>query len=251
MQEDGTISACWQLEVGRWRLSFGILEQLLDLLNRASSHAEQRQGARACGGEEIVRRVQGSRLMLTTVLAGAVALGSACQGRQTEPAATDATTPVAGQTDASAERQMITLTGCLQRGPAGEFTLASVATGGVLEPGETPERENTAPAASTPESRAQLSASSSYRLLPAEDQDFSEYANARVAVRGRLAPDVPTGTAGTRPQDGSAGDTSAGKADTGTEVESGAATSTVAGSAPPLRGFHVESLRKVSDSCSN
>jgi hypothetical protein len=73
---------------------------------------------------------------------------------------------------------------------------------------------------------------------------MAQYENQRVAVRGRLAADVPVATTGT-----AAGD--AGQAPPeGTVVESSETSAKVQGSAPPLRGFHVESVRKVADSCS-
>lgn len=199
-----------------------------------------------------MRRWQGSGFVTAVLLAAAGAALPACRGRDVGTSAQhEAGTPGAAA-DPSAERQPISLTGCMQRGAAGEYTLASVATGGVTEPGEAKdERSWTADKDSTPESRAQLSAVSSYRLVPAEeDQDFAEYVNTRVAVRGRLAADVPTGTSGTaaRPQ-GTAGDQSGTGRAPGGEVERGATSSTVVGEAAPLRGFYVESIRKVADSC--
>jgi hypothetical protein len=144
-------------------------------------------------------------------------------------------------TSASAERQIITLTGCLQRGvQPGVYNLMSVATAGVVgEGGTTGEQPK---GGETETSAAQLASSSSYQLIASTDehrQDMAQYENQRVAVRGRLSADVPVGTTGSD-QGASAG---------GKVVDSSATNATVAGSAPPLRGFHVESVRKVGDSC--
>jgi hypothetical protein len=181
-------------------------------------------------------------------------------------ATTDATTPTAGTTSASAERQIITLTGCLKRDvQPGTYALISVATAGVIDDGKSSQAQQQerdtkgqdaatqngrAPAAdtATPDSAASLASGSSYRLIPAKDdqrQDMARYENQRVAVRGRLAADTPVGTSGSAGDSGSTGAAASG----GTVVDSSATNTTVAGSASTLRGLQVESVRKVGDSC--
>jgi hypothetical protein len=105
---------------------------------------------------------------------------------------------------------------------------------------------------STAGSAATLAAGSSYRLI-ADDADHSEemakHENKRVVVRGRLAAEGPVGTTGNA--GGAAGTgTQGGATAGGTVTESSPTNATVAGSAPPLRGFHVESVKKVGESCS-
>jgi hypothetical protein len=171
------------------------------------------------------------------VLVGALGL-HACGGGDSRQAATpEATTTPAERTDPSAERQVITLTGCLERGVSpGEFTLMSVATAGVTTPAA-PQRGADASRVD-PESRADLQAASSYRLVTLdEDDDFSEYVGQRVTVSGRLAAEGPdTRTPSTPPE--------------GKPVASDRTSATVTADAPPLRGFYVASIRKVDDSCS-
>ena len=112
-------------------------------------------------------------------------------------------------------------------------------TGGVLDPtapADADERANTAEPGSTPESAGTIRAGTSYRLVADADEDLHEYVDKRVAVRGRLAADTPVGTTGDLPEEG-------------VVVESSPTNATVAADAPPLRGFHVESVDKVADSC--
>jgi hypothetical protein len=177
-------------------------------------------------------------------------------------ATTDQTKPSEGVTSASAERQVITLTGCLKRDvQPGSYVLASVATGGVLDDKSAaqqerrkdvkrgddrmrPDQPGANPDTATPNSQATLAAGSSYQLIAAADdqrQELAKHENQRVAVRGRLAADQPVGTSGK---------TGANAPDAGGKVvDSSATNATVAGSAAPLRGFQVESVRKVGDSC--
>jgi hypothetical protein len=170
--------------------------------------------------------------------------------------ARDANTPAAEATSPAAERQIISLTGCLKRGAQpGEYALMSVATGGVLDTSPAQQKRQNdvkrgddrmqsstsreAIESTTPGSIATAAGGSSYRLIPSESdqrKDLAKYENQRVTVRGRLAADVPVGTTGS-PTPG------------GTVVDSSATNATVKGSAPPLRGFQVESVTKVADTC--
>jgi hypothetical protein len=137
----------------------------------------------------------------------------------------------------------------------GADTLMSVATGGVVDTSPAqqqrqkdvkrgddrmqsgPSREATE--STTPGSIATAAGGSSYRLIPNESEqraDLAKYENQRVAVRERLAADVPVGTTGSATPGG-------------TVVDSSATNATVKGSAPQLRGFQVESVTKVADTC--
>jgi hypothetical protein len=201
------------------------------------------------------------------IIALALAAGAGTQacnrGERTQggpQARADATTPPQAVTSASAERQIVTLTGCLKRDvQPGTYALISVATAGVLDDGSASQQQrrrdmkkpdtrtqNGPPEGpDTPGSVASLASGSSYRLIPSEDeqrQDMAKYENQRVAVRGRIAAEAPVGTAG------NAGNAGATPSD-GKVVDSSATHATVAGSAPTLRGFYVESVRKVGDSC--
>ena len=169
------------------------------------------------------------------LLGSAVTVG-ACGGGD-RPA--DQQSPTASAADPSAARQTITLTGCLKQGvQPGEYTLASVGTAGVLDPAAPADADqgaNTAPGA-TPESAGTVRAGTSYRLVADADEDLHELVNKRVVVRGRLAAETPVGTSGELPEGG-------------VVVESSPTNATVAADAPPLRGFHVESVNRVADSC--
>jgi hypothetical protein len=171
------------------------------------------------------------------LLGSAVTVG-ACGGAERDAGQQS---PAATAADPSAARQTITLTGCLKRGvQPGEYTLSAVATGGVLDPAaqaDTDDRSSAAEPGATPESTAALRAGSSYRLVADAGEDLHEYVDKRVAVRGRLAAETPVGTAGTMPEEG-------------VVIESSPTNATVAADAPPLRGFHVESVDEVADSCS-
>lgn len=173
------------------------------------------------------------------LLLGSALTVGACGGGTNERAG-DQQSPTASTADPAAARQTITLTGCLKRGvQPGEFTLASVGTGGVLDPtapADADERANTAEPGSTPESAGTIRAGTSYRLVADADENLHEYVDKRVAVRGRLAADTPVGTTGDLPEEG-------------VVVESSPTNATVAADAPPLRGFHVESVNEVADSC--
>jgi hypothetical protein len=172
------------------------------------------------------------------LLGSAITVG-ACGGGTAERAE-DQQSPTASTADPGAARQTITLTGCLKRGvQPGEFTLASVGTGGVLDPAApaaADERADSAAPGNTAESAGTIRAGTSYRLVADADEDLHEYVDKRVAVRGRLAADTPVGTTGDLPEEG-------------VVVESSPTNATVAADAPPLRGFHVESVNKVADSC--
>jgi hypothetical protein len=182
-------------------------------------------------------------------------------------ATAQATTPPEGVTSGSAERQIITLTGCLKRDvQPGTYALLSVATAGVLEDGSAAQQQRrkemqgqsggggaaTPTDTSSPASAATLASGSSYRLI-AEDadqrQEMAKHENTRVVVRGRLAAEGPVGTTGNAAGAAAAGPQGSAAAG-GTVTDSSATNATVAGSAPSLRGFYVESVNKVGDSCS-
>ena len=210
-------------------------------------------------------------LLITIALgAGAQACSRGERSHGGPEATANATTPPEGVTSASAERQIITVTGCLKRDvQPGTYALMSVATAGVLDDDSAAQQqrrqdtqrqrgqvqEGQAAAGidtSTAGSAATLAAGSSYRLI-ADDaehrEEMAKHENKRVVVRGRLAAEGPVGTTG---NDGDAagpgpqGGATAG----GTVTDSSPSNATVAGSAPPLRGFHVESVKKVGESCS-
>ena len=185
-----------------------------------------------------------------TSFAAALAMGSlivaGCGRSERATSSREANEPPGARADASAERQPITLTGCVHRGTEpGTFILASTATAGVTSgqgdtrrdlPRDVNGQEHSAPDRSTDTSRAQLAAASSYRLMPSENEDLGKYENKRVSIRGRLAAETPVGTTGTTPTEGRT-------------VDSSATNATVAGSAPTLRGFQVVSVDVVADSC--
>jgi len=201
-------------------------------------------------------------LIITVALAaGGAQACSRGERRQGGPEATaDTRTPAEGVTSASAERQIITLTGCLKRDvQPGTYALMSVATAGVVDDGNRAQQERRrdmkAPAdkgrpaaagtdTTTAGSAATLASGSSFRLVAAnndQQQEMAKYENKRVAVRGRLAAETPVGTSGT------AGSAQAGSG--GRVVDSSPTNATVAGSAPTLRAVHVESVRQVGESC--
>jgi hypothetical protein len=147
----------------------------------------------------------------------------------------------------------------------GTYALMSVATAGVLDDSSAaqqerrqdmkrPSQDGRAPTdtdTSSPAAAATLASGSSYRLI-ADDadkrQELAKYENTRVAVRGRLAAEGPVGTTGTAAGATGTG-TQGGATAGGTVTDSSASNATVAGSAPSLRGFHVESVKKVGESC--
>lgn len=187
-------------------------------------------------------RRQGSRLLTAALLCGAMAFTGACEAR--DPGEADATTTPGATTDPVAERQFVTLTGCVQRGVGtGEYVLASVGTGGVLgTSGETDDQDRswTAESADTAEAQGQVAAATSYRLVTmGEGENLDEFVGQRVAATGRLAPETAAQPAPKEqpvPEDGRV-------------VESVPTGAVVQGSAPPLRGFYYESVRRVSDTC--
>ena len=212
-------------------------------------------------------------ILLITVALGVSgqACGSSERAHGGPEATANATTPPEGVTSASAERQIITLTGCLKRDvQPGTYALMSVATAGVLDDSSASQQQQrradrqgqsgqaqgggaaTATDTSTPASTATLASGSSYRLIaddPSQKQEMAKHENTRVVVRGRLAAEGPVGTtgnAGGAAATGAQGGTTAG----GTVTDSSATNATVAGSAPSLRGLHVESVKKVGESCS-
>jgi hypothetical protein len=179
-----------------------------------------------------------SAIVLVAALGFQAACGGSGREESTRIAGDDATSPSGVTPDPSAERQVITLTGCVQQGVPGEFTLASVVTAGVLDAAP-PRQEGAAEYRPDPASQAAAVAASSYRLVTTDDDhDLTEYVGQRVTVAGRLANE--SGTTQASPEG----------ARTGTEVTSEPTHSTVVGNAPSLRGFYVTSLRKVSDTCS-
>jgi hypothetical protein len=172
----------------------------------------------------------------------AASLGLACgEGRQ-PGTQTPGEQPPSVQTDPVAERGFIRLTGCVKPDATpGRYVLASVATAGVLSTDEQGEdaRSWTAEGETTTAAQGSAMATSTYQLIPDDDENLARYENQRVMVRGRLAAEVPQGTGGT------AGTTG----ETGTEIQRDATGSTVAADAPPLRGLHVESVNGIADTC--
>jgi hypothetical protein len=186
-----------------------------------------------------VRR-QGSRLLTAALMCGAMAFTGACQAR--DPGEVDSTTNPGMAADAAAQRQMLTLTGCVQRGVgAGEYVLASVGTSGVL--GTTGDdqqaRSWTVEPGDTDRAQGRVAAATSYRLVTmGEGENLEEFVGQRVAARGRLAAEAPAeSTPESEIPEG------------GVVVESGPTGAVVQGGAPPLRGFYYESVRRVSDTC--
>jgi len=185
-----------------------------------------------------------------TSFAAALAMSSlmlaGCGRSEPTTGSREANEPPGARADASAERQPITLTGCVRSGTEpGTFILASTATAGVTGgqgetrrelPRDVNGQERSAQDTSTDTSRAQLAAASSYRLMPSADENLGQYENKRVSIRGRLAAESPVGTSGTTPSEGQT-------------VDSSSTSATVAGSAPQLRGFQVVSVDVVADSC--
>lgn len=170
-------------------------------------------------------------------VAGVLLVSVGCGSGAPQPASTDTSRPVEVRPDPAAERALITLTGCVERSISpGEYTLASVATGGVTASADV-QRGAAGQAPIEPDDQARLRASSSYRLLVLGDHDLAPLVGKRVTVRGRLAPEV----ARDEPAAPSAG----------REVASSPTGSTVAGEAPELRGFYVESTRTISESCAS
>jgi hypothetical protein len=199
-------------------------------------------------------------LLITVALgAGAQACSRGERSHGGPEATANATTPPQGVTSASAERQIITLTGCLKRDvQPGTYALMSVATAGVLDDDSAAQQQRrqdtqaTGTDTSTPGSAATLAAGSSYRLIAddaAHREEMAKHENKRVVVRGQLAAEGPVGTTGNA--GGAAGTgTQGGATAGGTVTDSSPTNATVAGSAPPLRGLHVESVKKVGESCS-
>jgi hypothetical protein len=190
-----------------------------------------------------VRR-QVSRLLTAVAVCGTMAAASACQAR--DPGQADGTTPPGAATDPVAERSIVTLTGCVQRGVGtGEYVLASVGTAGVLgTAGEDQEqaRSWTVEPGDTDRAQGRVAAASSYRLVTmGEGENLEELVGKRVAARGRLAAEAAPGTAPARQGEEIPAD--------GQLVESGPTQAVVQGSAPTLRGFYYESVRRVADTC--
>lgn len=176
-----------------------------------------------------------------TATFAAAALAAGCgEGRQPAGEQVGERTPSV-QTDPIAERGFIRLTGCVKPDATpGQYVLASVATSGVLDGDgdrqQEDERSWTAEDKGDAGAQGAAIASSTYQLIPGEDDDLSQYENTRVTVRGRLAAERPAGTSGTDEPGGR-------------ELDRDAAGSKVVADAPPLRGFHVESVDPVADSC--
>jgi len=183
--------------------------------------------------------VRQHRYVLTAGLAMAAIVMLGCEAREVEA---PGDTPPAAATDPAAERQLIRLTGCVRPdAQPGRYVLASVATGGIAQGEDEGEqaRSWTTEDETTWTDQERAMAASTYQLIPAEDQDLSEFEDQRVMVRGMLAADVPGQTAGAEATTGR-----------GTEVASSDTASKVEAEAPPpLRGLHVEEISKVADSC--
>jgi hypothetical protein len=198
----------------------------------------------------MVLREQDWTFIVAVALTGAIGVQLGCSSNrgtttessaQTNQAASgDATTSPGVRSDPASERQVITLTGCLQRGASpSEFMLASVATAGVTDvvPGATQATQQGAAETTAMQSQAALMAETSYRLVALGDDDLAQFDGKRVAVSGRLAAEAPASAAPAR-------------SETGTQVEDGPTSATVAAQAPALRGFYVQSIRKIDDDCS-
>ena len=180
-----------------------------------------------------------SSALAATLAAATLAVGCG-EGRQPAGEQVGERTPSV-QTDPIAERGFIRLTGCVKPDATpGRYVLASVATSGVLDPEGDEQRENerswTAEDEGNATAQGPAMASSTYQLIPGEDDDLSQYENKRVTVRGRLAAERPAGTSGSDEPGG-------------TELDRDATGSKVVADAPSLRGFHVESVDPVADSC--
>ena len=177
------------------------------------------------------------RNVLTVGLAMVTSVMLGCEAREVEA---PGDVPPAVATDPSAESQLIRLTGCLRpEGQPGRFVLASVATSGIMDGEAEQARSWTTEDETTWTDQQRAMAASTYLLLPADDQDLSEFQDQRVTVRGMLAAESPGGTAGAAATTGES-----------TEVARDATTSKVEAEAPPaLRALHVEEISKVADSC--
>jgi hypothetical protein len=163
--------------------------------------------------------------------------------RESQPRADE---PPSVASDPSAERRTIRLTGCVKPDATpGRFVLASVATAGVSEISEDREKPRSwaAEGKETTNSQGAAMAASTYQLLPGEDgedESLAQYKNKRVTVSGRLAAETPTGTSGTAQSTEAEG-----------RAQTDATGAKVTAEAPPLRGVYVESITKVSDSCTD
>lgn len=178
------------------------------------------------------------RIALAAGIAAAWLAVGCGEGRQADRQARG-DEPPSVQTDPVAERGFIRLTGCVRPDATpGRYVLSSVATAGVTgaEAEDAQARSWTAED-DTPAGARAAGAAASYQLIPGDDDDLARYENQRVTVRGRVAADRPEGTAGTTPGEAAR------------EVDRDATGSKVAADAPPLPGFHVESVDKVADSC--
>jgi hypothetical protein len=127
----------------------------------------------------------------------------------------------------------------------GRFVLASVATAGVTDAEEEQEKPRSwaAEGKETATSQGAVMAASTYQLLPGDEDEadsLARYQNKRVTIRGRLAAETPIGTSGSAQAPG-----------TETRAQTDATGAKVTAQAPPLRGVYVESITKVSDSCSD
>jgi hypothetical protein len=209
-------------------------------------------------------------LIMVVLGAGTQACSSGERAHGGPEAKANPNAPPEGVTSGAAERQIITLTGCLKRDvQPGSYALMSVATAGVLDDSSAAQQKRrqdmkgqsggsqaggpaTDTDTATAASIATLASGSSYRLIAndaEQRQELAKHENARVTVRGRLAAETPVGTTGNATGASGTGN-QGGAAAGGTVTDSSATNATVAGSAPSLRGFHVESVSKVGDSCS-
>jgi hypothetical protein len=189
-----------------------------------------------------VKSKHSKALMVVLLFSSALALQAGCSPQEERMAqSADPTTTPGTTADPFSETRHIRLTGCVERGTgAGEYLLTGVATAGVVdapEEAQQDERSWTADPATSPEAAARLKAGSTYRLLVSGlDEDLSEYVGNRVTVGGRLAAEVPERGTG-------------GLAAEGETVESHREGTTVLGTAPQARGFHADSINRVSDTC--
>jgi hypothetical protein len=225
-------------------------------------------------------RQYGRTVMTGVALVGAVALLAGCEARQMpEP---DVATHPGQQPDPAAQGRVVSLTGCLMPGDTpGEYTLASVATAGVLPGTGEPQQDGRAytvdRAPASEADQAALVADTSYRVIPMDDvgDDLHEHLNRRVTLVGRVAAEAPQHGAAAGPEGAGIGQAGAdaqvetqqdaaqqqqaqqraapqGTAQpgaTGTAGQQPPTETTVVAEPPPLRGFYAQSVRRVADTC--
>lgn len=209
-----------------------------------------------------MRTASRSSLILSMLLLTVPAAGQTPQQDTPEPPPNIAEPPAGDINEPRAESEAILLSGCLQRGPDGEgFVLTRTADIDIGEPGApgrrgghsaTPTSPRPVPGQETagePSARAERSALSTYRLVPAAAAvKLAEHVEHHVEVQGRLqvSPSDLT-TSGTRsggPPAERPGSTQAPGADSPT---------TTPGDSPPVQEIlttvEVTSLRMIAGSC--